>query len=199
MSIQVTGNPLDERLTPNFTLRELIKTETGFPNLPSPEARENLKKLALKLEDLRVVLGPLLVISGYRSPELQTYLRTSGSSTEQAQAAVNSYHSLGIAADVQPLKMSAEKAWSIIASTPALQNSLGEIALKNNALHISLPTTSKQGVLMQVINDQYIRLSIEKIKEIIARNQVVVAAGSGAFLLLGALGFFLYLKRKRNR
>lgn len=199
MALTPVSSALDEKLSPNFTLREMTKTDTGLSNLPTSEHKANLKRLALKLEGLRLVLGPMVVVSAYRSQAVQTQLKTAGSAAEQAQAATKSLHSEGIAADIQPLKMSAEKAWAIIAADPTLKASLGEIALKSNVLHISLPTPTKQGVLMEVINNQYIRTPLEKVKEIIARNQVAAAAGGGTLLLLGALGAFLYFRSRKKR
>jgi hypothetical protein len=66
------------RLSPNFTLDEMIVSETaarrGIDNTPSPEVIENLKQLAAALQEVRSILGnkPIIVSSGYRSPELNT-------------------------------------------------------------------------------------------------------------------------------
>lgn len=82
-------------LTLNFTLEELTHSETairkGISNEPSPEVIENLRRLARVLEEVRVLLGshPILVSSGYRSPELNLAI---GSSSISA-------HPKGLAAD----------------------------------------------------------------------------------------------------
>lgn len=58
------------KLSKNFTLRELTKTNTGIPNNPSEIEIERLRILCEKvLQPLRDKLGyPIIVNSGYRSP-----------------------------------------------------------------------------------------------------------------------------------
>lgn len=60
------------KLSRNFTLAELTKTETGLANVPTVEALGNLTKLATSiLQPLRDKLGkPINVTSGFRSPEV---------------------------------------------------------------------------------------------------------------------------------
>lgn len=62
-------------LTPHFTLDELTVSQTaerqGLDNTPDERALANLKRLALLLETVRLRLGrPIIVTSGYRSPEV---------------------------------------------------------------------------------------------------------------------------------
>lgn len=81
-------------LSPHFTLAELTASETaarqGIDNDPPPEVIERLRHTALGLEAVRVRLGaPIIVSSGYRSPELN--VAVGGSS--------NSDHTRGDAAD----------------------------------------------------------------------------------------------------
>lgn len=64
-----------ELLTPHFSLAELTASETaarhGLDNTPPPEVVANLRRLAqVVLEPVEQVLGPVLVTSGYRSPEV---------------------------------------------------------------------------------------------------------------------------------
>lgn len=58
------------KLSKNFTLRELTKTNTGIPNNPSEIEIERLRILCEKvLQPLRDKFGhPIIVNSGYRSP-----------------------------------------------------------------------------------------------------------------------------------
>lgn len=58
------------KLSKNFTLRELTKTNTGIPNNPSEIEIERLRLLCEKvLQPLRDKFGhPIIVNSGYRSP-----------------------------------------------------------------------------------------------------------------------------------
>lgn len=67
---------MNPRLSDHFTLAELCHSETairkGLPNTPSPEIRSNMGVMAQGLEAVRSLLGgvPIIVSSGYRSPEL---------------------------------------------------------------------------------------------------------------------------------
>jgi zinc D-Ala-D-Ala carboxypeptidase len=74
------------RLSPNFSLSELVYSETaeanGIDNTPPPEVVENLKVLASGLEAVRALLGaPLEISSGYRCAALNEAV--GGSSTSQ--------------------------------------------------------------------------------------------------------------------
>jgi hypothetical protein len=82
------------QLSPNFSLNELVYSETaemnGIDNTPPPEILENLKRLAAGLEAVRALLGaPLEISSGFRCAALNEAV--GGSSTSQ--------HVLGLAAD----------------------------------------------------------------------------------------------------
>jgi len=82
------------RLTPNFSLEQLIRSETAererIDNLPAAEVVGNLRLLAEGLEQVRALVGfPLEISSGYRCPELNA--RVGGARTSQ--------HTRGEAAD----------------------------------------------------------------------------------------------------
>lgn len=84
------------KLSPNFTLEELIQSETaarlGLDNTPSKEIEANLVRLARMLEDVRrIVQRPIMVNSAYRSPEVNKAIGSK--STSQ--------HCLGCAADIR--------------------------------------------------------------------------------------------------
>ena len=61
-------------LSQHFTLEELIFSQTaarrGFDNTPDEGQIEKLTYLAARLEEVRTLLGPLHVNSGYRCPQL---------------------------------------------------------------------------------------------------------------------------------
>lgn len=81
-------------LSPHFTLAEMTTSETaarrGIDNDPPPEAIERLKHTALGLEAVRIRLAaPIIVSSGYRSPQLNAAIG----------GAMNSDHTRGDAAD----------------------------------------------------------------------------------------------------
>jgi zinc D-Ala-D-Ala carboxypeptidase len=63
------------KLSPHFTLDEFTVSQTaarrGIDNRPPLEVIENLKRVALGLEGIRILLGvPIIISSGYRSPAL---------------------------------------------------------------------------------------------------------------------------------
>lgn len=81
-------------LTPNFKLQEFL---THSETVPVGEVLRNLYCLANRLQAIRDLVGkPLLVTSGYRSPEHN--LKVGG--------AFDSYHIQGMAADIQIQGMS---------------------------------------------------------------------------------------------
>lgn len=89
---------LQQKLSPNFTLLELLKSPTanrmGLREQfdPPPEVVANLKRLCLEvLEPLRRECGPLIINSGYRCPRLN----------EAVKGARNSQHLTGEAADIE--------------------------------------------------------------------------------------------------
>lgn len=95
------------RLSKNFSLEELVKSDTairrGINNEPSQDIINNLQELVDNiLQPLRDRMGPIVISSGYRSPELNTAI--GGSKTSD--------HCLGMAADIEVLgvdnKMTAE-------------------------------------------------------------------------------------------
>jgi hypothetical protein len=82
------------RLTPNFSLEQLIHSETAarerIDNTPDADLVDNLRLLAEGLEQVRMLTGfPLEISSGYRSSELNR--RVGGAKSSQ--------HTQGLAAD----------------------------------------------------------------------------------------------------
>lgn len=83
------------KLSENFTLEELTFSQTavrnGIPNNPDSDTLDNLRFLAAMLEEVRVLIGaPIIITSGFRSPEVNR--RVGGSP--------NSAHMAGLAADI---------------------------------------------------------------------------------------------------
>lgn len=85
----------------HFSLEELVATQhRGIDNAPPPEVIENLHRLAVMLEEVRMLLGPLHINSGYRSPELNKAV--GGQPTSQ--------HCQGLAADFIAPRFSLQEA-----------------------------------------------------------------------------------------
>lgn len=83
------------KLTPHFALEEFVVSREALvrkiDNTPPPEVLANLRELAQQLEGVRTKLGcPVVILSGYRCPELNKVVR--GSKTSQ--------HMTGEAADI---------------------------------------------------------------------------------------------------
>lgn len=87
----------EQRLSPNFTLHELIRSETaarrGIDNTPAPEIIENLRHLAEFLQLVKALLGggAILISSAFRCLLLNV-------AAGGAQKPL-SYHTQGLAAD----------------------------------------------------------------------------------------------------
>lgn len=86
---------MPKMLTPHFSLDELIFSQTsarlGIDNTPDAAVLANLKRLAGVLEQVRAALGgtPIVISSGYRSPNLN----------KAVGGAQNSAHVSGLAVD----------------------------------------------------------------------------------------------------
>ena len=81
------------RLTKNFTLKELTRSNTalrlGINNEPSKEGIMKLTLLAAFLQKIRDRIGPLRITSGYRSPLLSEAIGSSSNSQHCRYEAVD--------------------------------------------------------------------------------------------------------------
>lgn len=90
---------LNDKLTLHFRRSELVRSamaaRRGLPNLPTdPEHWANLKAVCLACaEPARVKLGPIAVLSGFRSPEVNALVG----------GAASSQHMKGEALDLVPI------------------------------------------------------------------------------------------------
>ena len=93
------------RLGEYFTLSELVHTDTGLLNEPHDQELINLTRLiTLALDLIRAEVGPLRVTSGYRSPQVN----------KAVGGVDSSYHTDGLAVDVQHTEMSARELFNHI-------------------------------------------------------------------------------------
>ncbi len=84
-------------LTPNFTLAEMTDSQTaarmGINNIPlaGSSERKNLQRTAEVMEKVRTLLGdkPILISSGYRSPQVNAAVGGSKSSAHMSGLAVD--------------------------------------------------------------------------------------------------------------
>jgi hypothetical protein len=146
-----------------FTEDELTATSSGIANIPDSEQEGNLQLLANLLDYLKTHVGDFNIESGFRSQAVQSWLIGGGAGADSAvQASPTSYHMQGKAADITPTGMTAKEFYAKLISDETLRNMMGEIALKKNTIHVSIPTPTKLGVPM-IVNEagQYIRYTVE--------------------------------------
>jgi hypothetical protein len=85
------------QLTTNFTLAEFTDSQTaarrGIHNVPSPHSqeRQNIQRSAEIMERVRTILGdkPILISSGYRSPQVNAAVGGSKNSAHMSGLAVD--------------------------------------------------------------------------------------------------------------
>lgn len=83
-------------MTPHFKLSEFTRSKTaeagGIKNIPPADVLPHLQRLAEGLERIRAMIGgcPIVILSGYRSPELN----------KAVGGVANSQHVKGQAADI---------------------------------------------------------------------------------------------------
>jgi uncharacterized protein YcbK (DUF882 family) len=119
-------------LSAHFTLEELTRSEyadrKGLDNKPDVKVIENLKRLAVVLEQVRSVCGaPIVVSSGYRSPKVNAGI--GGQKTSQ--------HLLGCAADIRAVGMTIDNVMKKIVNSQIQYDQL--IKEFNSWIHISIP------------------------------------------------------------
>lgn len=132
-------------LTEHFTLEELTVSayaiRYGLDNTPPEYIVDNLRLLASELEHVRMLIGaPVIILSGYRSPEVN--LRVGGSA--------NSMHVEGLAADfIAPRFGTAAAVAQAVNSSPMLYDQL--ILEFGNWVHLSVhPVNPRRQALTAV-------------------------------------------------
>ena len=123
-------------LTPNFSLWEMLRNETGkrngLDNTPNMAQIDNLIRLCELLEDVRVLWGcPVHVNSAFRSPSVNRMLN----------GRPESQHIYGLAADIVPGGIPLVEAFDRIAMSHI---GFDTVCIERNAagiswIHISIP------------------------------------------------------------
>jgi hypothetical protein len=145
------------QLTPNFTLSELIESDTaeraGIDNTPnSPVVMANLYKTAMLLEEVRKACGnnAVLVSSGYRGPKLNELV--GGSETSD--------HMTGEAADFRIPRFG--NPLQVARRIVELKIKFGQLIFEGTWLHISLPDGSPRDGM--VLTAKFVRQPNGKMK-----------------------------------
>lgn len=140
----------DEYLSPNFKLSEMIQSSIAeryeLDNTPDEKAKDNLTQLCRKiLQPIRDRWGKIAVESGFRSEELNIFVK----------GAVTSQHRYGQAADFYPIEADARDvlSWIIYESMLPFDQVIDEIALKG-VIHVS-HTYNRREVLVQTGEDEF--------------------------------------------
>lgn len=129
------------QLSEHFTLDELITTShREFDNNPPPEVVDNLKRLAVLLEQVRTRLAvPLNVNSGYRSPQVNTAVGSKPTSQ----------HILGCACDFHANGYTPDEVVQAIINSDIVFDQL--IREFDSWTHISVPSTLQASPRGQIL------------------------------------------------
>lgn len=134
------------QLSPHFSLSELTVSETatriGLDNQPHDAALKNLKRLAAILEQIRTAVGgPIVVTSGYRSPQVNRAINGSMSSA----------HMTGQAADIHKPGMTPRQlAEAIKSSGVILDQLILEYPDANGWVHVGISTGTPRGQVLTI-------------------------------------------------
>ena len=124
------------QLSPNFSLEELTRSETaarnGWDNTPNDAELENLKRLAVLLQQVKSAVGgrPVMINSGFRSKLVN----------DAVGSRDTSQHRLGCAADLRVPGMTPKE---VIEACIAAKVPFDQIILEFDSwTHISIPNKS---------------------------------------------------------
>ena len=122
-------------LTANFTLEELTRSDAaarnGWDNTPNEAEIENLKRLAMLLQQVKTALGgkPVMINSGFRSKKVNDAVGSKDTSQ----------HRLGCAADIRVPGMTPRQ---VVEACIAASVPFDQIILEFDSwTHISVPNT----------------------------------------------------------
>jgi uncharacterized protein YcbK (DUF882 family) len=148
------------KLSKNFTLNELTRTDTGLPNVPDEKEKAFLLLLAIfLLQPIRDRHGRLKVNSGFRSLRVNRHKDIKGSPTSQ--------HPEGQAGDIVPLDADLYEVYEWIVNESGLDFGQCIIYPDRGIIHISLPRLYKENGQALISHDgKYPIYSKELLNEI---------------------------------
>lgn len=163
----------DTKLSASYTLEDLTKTNQvlALPNLPTEKwIMDNLAVLADTLEFLTSSVGPFVIISGFRTEELQNALKSSGEPTGSGK----SFHEVGRAVDIYPTTMDITEFFGRILANPDVRYRFAEISIKpsQNALHLAVNVPSDTRfpkILALNASNQYAKLTETEIQHYVEK------------------------------
>jgi len=132
------------QLSEHFTLEEMTASATalrhGLPNKPDDVVFKNLQRLAKHMEAVRSAIGkPIIITSGYRSPEVNKLVGSKDTSQ----------HCIGCAVDFKVHGMTPDDIVAeIIAAGVPFDQLIREF---NSWVHFSIPNSSGQPWRMQAL------------------------------------------------
>jgi zinc D-Ala-D-Ala carboxypeptidase len=129
-------------LTPHFSLEGFTLSSTalalGIDNTPTPAHLENLRKLAARMEQVRVLFDKVIEItSAYRNPQVNAAVG----------GVTNSAHALGLAADFHVHGLQDLEAAKRVRDSALSFDQL--IYEKNRGVHFSVDPQTRRQVLRQ--------------------------------------------------
>jgi hypothetical protein len=140
------------KLTANFTLAEMCKTNSGLPNIPNTDQIMNLKVLCEQvLQPLRDYYGAVTINSGFRSFEVNKAV--GGASTSQ--------HLRGEAADIVIKGVDNDEIWQYIKENLPFDQLILEYVPQNNPengwIHVSYAMRNRRQALSCVAKGKYVQ------------------------------------------
>ena len=132
------------KLSVNFTLEEMIATNTGLPNNPNKTEQDKLLYLCQYIwQPTRDKWGPIRITSGFRA--FNVNMSVGGSLTSQ--------HKYGEAGDGQPLKAPLQAVFDWMRK----ELNYGQLIIypDRNFIHASLSRIGKDKEAMECINGKY--------------------------------------------
>jgi hypothetical protein len=140
------------KLSKNFTIAELCRTDTGLFNAPNTDQIMNLKVLCEQvLQPLRDYYGAVTINSGFRSPAVNKAV--GGASTSQ--------HLRGEAADIVIKDVGNDEIWQYIKRNLPFDQLILEHVRQNNPeggwVHVSYAMRNRRQSLSCVAKGKYVQ------------------------------------------